>query len=80
LIKVNAQNVGNAYRLDLAKHMQVHPVFSLEKLRRAATTPPLEGQIADKQEPVQGNGPDAWEAEDVYDAMRWLRRASSALI
>jgi hypothetical protein len=70
LIKVDAQKVGNGYRLDLAKHMQVHTVFSLEKLRRAATTPPLEGQIADKQEPIQGNGQEAWEVDDVYDAMR----------
>ena len=37
------EQVGNAYRLDLLASIQVHPVFSPDKLRKVADDP-LQGQ------------------------------------
>jgi hypothetical protein len=50
------EKVGNAYQIDLPESIKVHPVFHPEKLRKALSLEPLEGQILTPQPPVQVNG------------------------
>jgi transposase InsO family protein len=59
------EKVGNAYRLDLPASIKVHPIFNPEKLRRAATTEPLRGQIPDPQPPIEVDGHEEYEVEQV---------------
>ena len=68
-----AERVGNAYRLELPESIKVHPVFSPEKLRRAAKTEPLSGQTADPQPPITVDGQDEWEVEQIL-AVRLIRK------
>jgi hypothetical protein len=39
------EKVGNAYWIDLLESIKVHPIFHPEKLRKALSSEPLEGQI-----------------------------------
>ncbi|KAL1979106.1 hypothetical protein VTN96DRAFT_6844 [Rasamsonia emersonii] len=59
------EKVGHSFKLDLPDSIRVHPVFSPEKLRRAASTEPLRGQIPDEQPPIKVNGQDEWEVEQI---------------
>jgi hypothetical protein len=52
------EKVGNAYWIDLPESIKVHPVFHPEKLRKASSLEPLEGQILTPQPPMQVNGQD----------------------
>ena len=61
-----------AYRLDLPASMKIHPVFHTNLLRPAATDP-LPGQNPDPPPPVEVEGVEEWEVEDVIDS-RWDRR------
>jgi hypothetical protein len=65
------EKVGNTYRLDLPSSMKIHPVFSPDKLRKAANDP-LPGQEDDPAEPIEINGEQEWEVEEVLSAR--LRR------
>ena len=58
------EKVGNSYRLELPPSMKIHPVFSPDKLRKAANDP-LPGQEEDPTEPVEIDGELEWEVEDV---------------
>jgi transposase InsO family protein len=58
------EKVGNSYRLDLPPSMRIHPIFSPDKLRKAANDP-LPGQQEDPVEPVEINGEKEWEVEQV---------------
>jgi hypothetical protein len=57
------EKVGNAYRLDLPPTMKIHPVFSPDKLRKAANDP-LPGQEDDPADPIEINGEQEWEVEE----------------
>jgi hypothetical protein len=59
------EKIGNAYWLDLLDSIKVHPIFYPEKLRLASSSEPLEGQVLTLQPPVQVNGKDEWEVEQV---------------
>ena len=58
------EKIGNAYKLDLPPSMRIHPVFSPDKLRKAANDP-LPGQIDDPAPPIEIGGRDEWEVEQV---------------
>ncbi|EED18927.1 retrotransposon polyprotein, putative [Talaromyces stipitatus ATCC 10500] len=62
------EKVGHSYRLDLPPGINVHPVFSPDKLRLASRTKPLEGQLRDPSPPVEVNGEHEWEVDKVLDS------------
>ncbi|KAL9564024.1 hypothetical protein ACKAV7_011798 [Fusarium commune] len=61
-----------AYWLDLPASMKIHPVFYTNLLRPAATNP-LPGQNPDPPPPIEVEGVEEWEVEDILDS-RWDRR------
>ena len=58
------EQVGNAYRIKLPDSIKVHPIFSPEKLRKASANP-LPSQKNDPPLPIQVNGQDEWEVEEI---------------
>jgi hypothetical protein len=61
-----------AYRLDLPASMRIHPVFYVDRLRPAAQDP-LPGQRIAPPPPVEVDGVEEFEVEEVLDS-RWERR------
>ena len=51
------EKVGNAYKIDLLDTIKVHPIFSLDKLQKAANDP-LPRQRNDPPLPIQVDGDD----------------------
>ena len=58
------ERVGNAYKVDLPDSIRVHPIFSPNKLCKAATDP-LPGQKNDPPPPIQVDGDDEWEVDEI---------------
>lgn len=61
-----------AYRLELPASMKIHPVFHVSLLRPAASNP-LPGQRHDPPPPIEVEGIEEWEVEDILDS-RFDRR------
>ncbi|EEH42302.2 uncharacterized protein PADG_07122 [Paracoccidioides brasiliensis Pb18] len=49
------EKIGNSYKLELPDSMKIHPVFSPDKLRKAADNP-LPGQVNVTPDPVKIEG------------------------
>ena len=58
------EKIGHSYRIDLPQTIRVHLVFSLDKLQKASNDPLL-GQRNDPPLPIQVNGDDEWEVDEI---------------
>jgi hypothetical protein len=58
------EKIGHLYRIDLLETIKAHPVFSLDKLRKTSNDP-LPGQQSDPPLPIQVNGDDRWEVDEI---------------
>ena len=57
------------YRLALPDTMAIHNVFHVEKLRPVANDP-FPGQVIPEQPPVEVDGEQEWEVEEILDAKK----------
>jgi transposase InsO family protein len=64
---------GNAYRLELPPGMNINPVFSPDKLRKAADNP-LPGQLVTPPGPIEIDGELEWEVEHILDSRLYRKR------
>jgi hypothetical protein len=62
----------HAYKLELPASMKIHPVFNVSLLQPAAENPVPE-QVPEPPPPVEVEGLEEWEVEDILDS-RWERR------
>ena len=67
------KQIGNAYKLNLPTTNTVHLVFAPERLCKAADDP-LPGQQNESLLPVQYNGEDEWEVEEILGVRRTRNR------
>jgi transposase InsO family protein len=62
----------HAYRLDLPPSMRIHPVFNVSLLQLAPENP-VAGHSSEPPPPVEADGLEEWEVEEILDS-RWERR------
>ncbi|EED12556.1 retrovirus polyprotein, putative [Talaromyces stipitatus ATCC 10500] len=62
------EKVGNSFKLDLPEGLNVHPIFSPDKLRLASRSEPFPGQVIDPSPPVLVNGEQEWEVQEILDS------------
>ncbi|EED20626.1 hypothetical protein TSTA_038330 [Talaromyces stipitatus ATCC 10500] len=71
---VVVQKVGNSFELDLPEDINVHRIFSLDKLRLASSSELLAGQLEDPSPESQVNGNSEWVVE-----LAWARSGSQVV-
>ncbi|KAG0160466.1 hypothetical protein PDIDSM_7995 [Penicillium digitatum] len=64
--------------LELPASMKIHPVFNVSLLQPAATNP-VNGQVTEPAPPVEVEGLEEWEVEDILDS-RWNDEAEEARV
>jgi len=58
------KKIGNLYKIKLPDSIKVHPIFSPNKLQKAANNP-LPRQKNKPSLPIQVNGDNKWEVEEI---------------
>jgi len=58
------ERIGNSYKIDLPASIKVHPIFSLDRLWKAANDP-LPSQHNEPPPPIEVDGEAEWEVDDV---------------
>ena len=66
------EKVGHSYRLELPVHMYIHNVLHVDRLRKAPMNP-LEGQDQEPQPPIEVDGQQEWEVQEIL-ASRVINR------
>ena len=66
------EKVGHLYRLELPAHMHIHDVLHADRLRKAPMNP-LEGQDQEPQPPIEVDGQQEWEVQEIL-ASRVINR------
>ena len=66
------EKVGHSYRLELPVHMHIHNVLHADRLRKAPMNP-LEGQDQEPQPPIEVDGQQEWEVQEIL-ASRVINR------